>query len=195
MAGQRDWMKEDIQPVVQFKTYYYIMWIVAAVFMLVLPGVPLALFVPVSVASYILLFLGLPLLVIFLFTFWWIGKYYQTMKYKLTGHEMTWRRGVWFRNTGIVPYNRITNVDITQGPISRALGIASLRIQTAGYSASKAASSEISIEGIKEFEDLREFIMGMVRGGKAVAVESYQKEDSTVLEELVRIRKLLEKKR
>jgi len=42
----------------------------------------------------------------------WTRLYYQSMSYELHEDEMRWRRGVWFRTTGIVPYNRITNLDI-----------------------------------------------------------------------------------
>ncbi len=116
------------------------------------------------------------------------------MLYKLTDNEVVWRRGVWFKNTGIVPYNRITNIDIAQGPISRMLGIASLKIQTASYSAPSGGKAEIKIEGLGQFEELRELIMGFVRGKKPVAVETYEEDiNSKILDELVKIRKSLEK--
>ena len=49
----------------------------------------------------------------------WAPLYYKSVVYHLNGTEMTWKRGVFFRKTGIVPYNRITNVDIVQGPVMR----------------------------------------------------------------------------
>ena len=135
----------------------------------------------------------IPILAILIFIAYWIPRYYDTIVYKLTENEIVWRRGVWFKNTGIVPYNRITNIDIGQGPISRMLGIATLKIQTAGYSGQ--ARPEIKIEGIEQFEELRELIMGFVKGKKPVAVETYEEEniDLKILNELVKIRKLLEK--
>ena len=63
----------------------------------------------------------------------WVRLYYVSMWYELMDDEMSWKRGVWFRRTGIVPYNRITNLDIIQGPVMRRLGISTLSIQTAGY--------------------------------------------------------------
>ena len=63
----------------------------------------------------------------------WVRLYYQSMWYELRDDEMSWKRGVWFRRTGIVPYNRITNLDVIQGPVMRRLGISTLSIQTAGY--------------------------------------------------------------
>lgn len=125
------------------------------------------------------------------FASYWIPRYCTSMRYGLTGSEITWRRGVWFRTTGIVPYNRITNIDIVQGPVSRAFGIASLKIQTAGYSARGGA--EIRMDGIERFEELRENIMSSVRGSKPVAVETYAADaGARTLEELTKIRRLLE---
>jgi membrane protein YdbS with pleckstrin-like domain len=63
----------------------------------------------------------------------WVRIYYVSMWYELRDDEMSWKRGVWFRRTGIVPYNRITNLDVIQGPVMRRFGISTLSIQTAGY--------------------------------------------------------------
>jgi membrane protein YdbS with pleckstrin-like domain len=97
----------------------------------------------------------------------WAYLYYGTVRYLLTTTEMTWGRGVLWRQTGIVPYNRITNVDIIQGPVMRLFGISNLRIQTAGYSANQLA--EIKLQGIRDPEPLRAVIMDFVRSGHPVA--------------------------
>jgi hypothetical protein len=127
----------------------------------------------------------------------WIQLYYRRMSYKLTQIEMEWSRGVWFRRMGIVLYNRITNIDIKQGPFQRRLGIASLMIQTAGSSAaSRRGSAEIEVEGIKRHEELRELIMEFVRSQKSVGVvgafEEEKPTDTRMLDELRKIRELLE---
>ncbi len=187
-------MGEDFRPAPQFMTLNYIYTLAAFVLGFLSWQVPLIMFAPSSVVFMVGLFISLPILIIFLFAMYWIPKFYKSMNYKLTKDEMTWRRGVWFKNTGIVPYNRITNIDISQGPVSRALGIAALKIQTAGYSGQTTRTSEIRIEGVRGFEEMREFIMDLVRGRKGVAVETYESGSSDpVLRELVRIRKLLEK--
>jgi membrane protein YdbS with pleckstrin-like domain len=134
------------------------------------------------------------LLVIFVI---WVRLYYASMWYELRVDEMSWKRGVWFHTTGIVPYNRITNLDIRQGPVMRALGISSLSIQTAGYSGQ--AVPEIRIEGIEHAEELRELIRAMVRGcsqahdGTGTGATAPKATDRMILEELVKIRTLLEK--
>ncbi|WFN34120.1 PH domain-containing protein [Methanogenium sp. S4BF] len=97
----------------------------------------------------------------------WAFLYYDTVCYLLTPTEMTWGRGILWKQTGIVPYNRITNVDIIQGPVMRVFGISNLRIQTAGYSANQMA--EIKLQGIRDPEPLRAVIMDFVRSGHPVA--------------------------
>jgi hypothetical protein len=93
--------------------------------------------VPVIIASefdWIITGITLTGVLIFLVIFvTWVRLYYVSMWYELRDDEMSWKRGVWFRRTGIVPYNRITNLDVIQGPVMRMLGTSTLSIQTAGY--------------------------------------------------------------
>jgi membrane protein YdbS with pleckstrin-like domain len=173
------------KPAPPFKTLYYaylVLVVVLSVF---------TWYIPVAVSAIILI----PSVVL---TLYWIPTYYNTMIYQFTDTEIEWRRGVWFKKTGIVPYNRITNVDVEQGPLSRRLGIASLKIQTAGYSAPSGAGGvpEMKIVGVEQFEELRNIIMAHVRGKKPVAVETYEEDTSSrMLEELIKIRKLLEEQK
>jgi membrane protein YdbS with pleckstrin-like domain len=126
------------------------------------------------------------------------------MWYELHEDEMRWRRGVWFRRTGIVPYNRITNLDVVQGPVMRALSISTLSIQTAGYSGQ--AVPEIRIEAIEHAEELRELIRTLVRkggsdgdgtgsGAPRAPKAPEQPVDLEILQELRKIRTLLEQER
>jgi hypothetical protein len=108
--------------------------------------------------------ISLGILVVFvIFVLVWARLYYKSVVYHLNETEMTWKRGVWFRKTGIVPYNRITNVDIAQGPVMRIFGISHLKIETAGGNAGKN-SAEIQIEGVEDPEPIRAMIMDFVRG-------------------------------
>jgi membrane protein YdbS with pleckstrin-like domain len=91
----------------------------------------------------------------------WTRLYFDTMEYELHDDELRWRRGVWFRTTGIVPYSRITNLDLRQGPVMRWLGISTIAVQTAGYSGQ--AVPEIRIEAIEQAEELRELLRSAVR--------------------------------
>ena len=132
----------------------------------------------------------------------WTALYYASMEYELRDDELSWRRGVWFRRTGIVPYNRITNIDIRQGPLMRALGISNLAVQTAGYSGQMAP--EIVLEAMEHAEELRATIRSRVRleaggdgtgSGAPVPRAAPEATDLLILEELRRIRTLLEARR
>ncbi|MGB9177498.1 MAG: PH domain-containing protein [Methanoregula sp.] len=151
----------------------------------------------------VLVILGIIIIVPVVAFFVWVGLYFKSMWYELREDEMSWKRGVWFRTTGVVPYNRITNIDVRQGPVMRALGISTLSVQTAGYSGQ--AVPEIRIEGIEQAEELRELIRSLVRkpgtngdgtgGAPARARTVPLTMDQNILDELVRIRQLLEMQR
>ncbi|MFY9799882.1 MAG: PH domain-containing protein [Methanoregula sp.] len=129
----------------------------------------------------------------------WVRLYYTSMWYELREDDMSWKRGVWFHRTGIVPYNRITNLDVIQGPVMRMLGISTLSIQTAGYSGQ--AVPEIRIEGIEHAEELRELIRSIVRqsgardAGTGGTPSSPVSSDQKMIDELVKIRMLLEQQK
>lgn len=142
--------------------------------------------------------LGALAVIVVLFAIW-TKLYYESMWYELHHDEMRWKRGVIFRRTGIVPYNRITNIDIRQGPVMRRLSISTISIQTAGYSGQ--AQAEIRIEAIVHAEELRELIRGMVRatgGGDGTGTGTAGTPEKTaelqILDELKAIRELLERK-
>lgn len=190
---------DEFNPAPQLKSLYYIYFIVTIIFGILIWLIPLTVFAPL----FITLAIGIPIIFILIFTTYWIPKFYSTIIYKLDEEEMEWRRGVWFKNTGIIPYNRITNVDIAQGPISRMLKIGSLKIQTAGYSNPNqgwGTSSEITIDGVEEFEELRHIIMDKVKGRKPVAVQTFDETSEIsgdiqkeILRELIEIKELLKK--
>lgn len=178
---------EEFKPALTLKKIYYIYLILGILAGFLTWYIPVLLFAPFKVT----LGISIPILAVLIFISFWIPRYYDTVVYKLTDDEIIWRRGVWFKTTGVVPYNRITNIDVSQGPISRTMRIATLMIHTAGYSGQTAA--EIKIVGIEQFEELRELILNFVKGKKPLAVETYEKEDIElkIFEELVEIRKLL----
>jgi membrane protein YdbS with pleckstrin-like domain len=182
---------KEFKPASQLKKLYYSYLFIMFIIFSLLIIIPILIFAPVFVN----LFISLPILIIFIFTAYWIPKFYATVFYRLTKNEIFWRRGLWFKTTGIVPYNRITNIDISQGPLSRSFGISSLKIQTAGYSVSSRASAEIRLEGIKNPRELRDLIMSFIDKRKPMAVETYNEEDvnQKILNELVKIRKSLKK--
>src|SRR5437773_419741 len=87
---------------------------------------------------------------------------YHTMRYKFSedGISMSW--GILFRREVIVNYARIQGIHLKSNIVERWLGLARILVQTA----SGTQSAELTIEGIKEFELLRDFLYSRMRGVK-----------------------------
>lgn len=126
---------------------------------------------------------------------YWIPRYYSSLKYELGEEEVRVRRGVWWKMEHAVPYARVMSVDIVQGPLSRRFGVASVDIYTAGYTGQvgggggpKFRRAEASLLHLPNFREVREEVLRRVRGRPLFG-------DSRAVEELVKIRKLLERRR
>jgi membrane protein YdbS with pleckstrin-like domain len=179
-------------------SWFAINFILLVAFLVAVVPLPMYIFAEIDSTTFYAILGGMAVAIV-LFVIW-ARLYYESMWYELHEDEMRWKRGVIFRRTGIVPYNRITNIDIRQGPVMRGLGISTLSIQTAGYSG--RAQAEIRIEGIVHAEELRELIRGMVRvasGGDGTGTgktgpSPVKPIDLQILDELKAIRDLLEKK-
>lgn len=57
---------------------------------------------------------------------------YQMRWYKVTDRSLRIREGVWHVREMTMTFANIQNMEITQGPVQRLLGIADLKVQTAG---------------------------------------------------------------
>jgi uncharacterized membrane protein YdbT with pleckstrin-like domain len=73
---------------------------------------------------------------------------------------MSW--GVLFRRETIVNYARIQDIHLRSNFVERWLGLARVIIQTA----SGNSSAEMTLEGLKEFEAIRDFLYDRMRGVK-----------------------------
>ncbi|MBI5768591.1 MAG: PH domain-containing protein [Verrucomicrobia bacterium] len=87
---------------------------------------------------------------------------YHTMRYKFTdeGISMSW--GILFRRETIVTYARIQDIHLRSNFVERWLGLARVLVQTA----SGSSSAEMTLEGLKEFEAVRDFLYARMRGVK-----------------------------
>ncbi|NQU44789.1 PH domain-containing protein [bacterium] len=99
-------------------------------------------------------------LVFFPFVFLPLFFKYHTLRYRFDkeGISMSW--GLLFRREINLTYARIQDIHLSRGIVERYLGIASLGIQTA----SGSANAEMTIQGLREFEPLRDFLYTRMRG-------------------------------
>ncbi len=87
---------------------------------------------------------------------------YETLRYRFDdeGIAMSW--GILFRREIYLTYRRIQDIHLTRNLLQRWFGITTISIQTA----SGHATPEMSIEGIRAAEALRDFLYTKMRSGK-----------------------------
>ncbi|MBA3686056.1 MAG: PH domain-containing protein [Planctomycetes bacterium] len=85
---------------------------------------------------------------------------YQTMRFRFDEQGIHMRWGLLFRRQVNLTYARIQDIHLTSGLIQRWLGLADIQVQTA----SGSAGAEMTIEGLLQFEAIREFLYARMRG-------------------------------
>ncbi|HEX2059791.1 MAG TPA: PH domain-containing protein [Thermoanaerobaculia bacterium] len=121
---------------------------------------------------------------------------YHTMRYEFDeeGISMSW--GILFRRQITLTYARIQDIHLTSNLIERWLGLARIQIQTA----SASAAAEMTLEGLHEFELVRDFLYTRMRGvrGATPAAERPKSDLAEALREVAAelraVREALEKR-
>jgi putative membrane protein len=90
---------------------------------------------------------------------------YHTLRYKLDREGISASWGILFKREVHLTYKRIQDIHVKRNFFERWLGIATIEVQTA----SGSSSSELSFEGIREFDALREFLYRRMRGHELVS--------------------------
>jgi len=87
---------------------------------------------------------------------------YHTLRYRFDQEGISMRWGILFRREVILNFSRIQDIHLSSNLIERWLGLAKIEIQTAAGS----SNAEMTIEGILEFEAVRDFLYAQMRGTK-----------------------------
>jgi putative membrane protein len=87
---------------------------------------------------------------------------YHTLHYTFDEEGISMRWGILFRREISLTYARIQDIHLTSNFVERWLGLAKIQIQTA----SGSSSAEMVIEGLKDFEEIRDFLYTRMRGIK-----------------------------
>jgi len=87
----------------------------------------------------------------------------RSIGYRLRDDDLLFRRGIMFQRFVAVPFGRMQLVDITRGPLARAVGLAELKLVTA------AAASGVVIPGLplEEAEELRDHLVALAETRRA----------------------------
>jgi uncharacterized membrane protein YdbT with pleckstrin-like domain len=116
--------------------------------------------------------------------------HYHTMRYRFDeeGISMSW--GIFFHHQTVLNYARIQDVHLRSNVIERWLGLARIEIQTA----SGSSDAEVTLEGLLEFEAVRDFLYSRMRGAKEKHADPLAETLLEISAELKAIRELIEKR-
>ncbi len=92
----------------------------------------------------------------------WVVNYfrYHTMRYRFDREGISMRWGSLFRRETILNYARIQDIHLVSNVVERWLGLARIQVQTA----SGSATAELTIEGLPQFESIRDYLYFRMRG-------------------------------
>jgi putative membrane protein len=87
---------------------------------------------------------------------------YHTMRYRFDAEGIHMKWGILMRHEIMLNYSRIQDIQLRANVIERWLGLARIEVQTA----SGSAGSELTIEGLDNFEEIRDFLYSRMRGAR-----------------------------
>jgi len=87
---------------------------------------------------------------------------YHTMRYRFDDEGISMKWGILFRREIIINYARIQDIHLRSNVVERWLGLSRILVQTA----SGNSSAEMTIEGLLQFEEVRDFLYSKMRGVK-----------------------------
>src|SRR5688572_5810546 len=85
---------------------------------------------------------------------------YHTMRFQFDDEGISMKWGILFRREITLTYARIQDIHLTSNIVERWLRLARIQIQTA----SASAAAEMTLEGLHEFELVRDFLYSKMRG-------------------------------
>jgi len=88
------------------------------------------------------------------------ARRYAAWGYRMEEDELAVRHGLLIRALSLVPFGRVQHIDLAQGPLERAFGLATLVLNTAG-----TRGSAIRLPGLAQAdaEQIRDHIRGKIR--------------------------------
>ncbi len=86
---------------------------------------------------------------------------YHTLRYSFDSEGISMRWGILFRREINLTYARIQDIHLRSNLVQRWLGLARVEVQTA----SGSAGAEMVLEGLLEYEAIRDYVYGRMRGG------------------------------
>ena len=90
---------------------------------------------------------------------------YHTLRYRFDEEGISMRWGILFRREINLTYARIQDIHLRSNFVERWLGLARVEVQTA----SGSSGAEMTLEGLLEFEAMRDYLYARMRGAHGQA--------------------------
>ena len=88
---------------------------------------------------------------------------YRTLRYRIDDEGISMRWGALFRREVSLHYGRIQDIHLSSNVVERWLGLGRIQVQTA----SGSARAEMTIEGLPDVRELRDFLYARMRGARS----------------------------
>ncbi len=111
---------------------------------------------------------------------------YHTLRYRFDEEGISMRWGILFRREINLTYARIQDIHLRSNVVERWLNLARIEVQTA----SGSSGAEMTLEGLLEFEAIRDYLYTRMRGsdarrgGSTTAAPARAGADSAAIQEL-----------
>ena len=103
--------------------------------------------------------------------------YWRRFEFRVGANEIRIDSGILNRTHRSIPFDRIQDVDISQGPLARLLGLARVRFETGGSAAAKTDDGALAAIALARAEAIRDQVRAR-RGVSAQAADAAE-EDAT----------------
>ena len=111
-------------------------WIAAAVLAVIAVPVSIMLAITIATTFWAMSMTVASVFGALVFLTWWLVAWppvaYRYVSYRVDGDGLEIRSGVYFRSVTTVPKSRVQHTDVSQGPLQRRYGLATLTVHTAG---------------------------------------------------------------
>ncbi len=89
---------------------------------------------------------------------WYYTLYFQKLSCILTARKLKISKGLLFRTEKAIPLDKITDMQMNQGPLMRYLDLESMSVETAG-NAGSSGGALVSLVGIRDSREFREAVL------------------------------------
>jgi putative membrane protein len=102
-----------------------------------------------------------------------------TFTYRLDEDELHIDQGLISRSSRAIPFDRVTDVDIEQGPLHRLLGLARVRMETGATASAKSEEGVLDTISLERAEAIRDYVRARKRGVVAAPDRDVEQADDT----------------